>query len=103
MISLIQILYGSRVSRHGRSRRLRSYHRTRCRRKALTVPRGRFNRWAMAERTSYTCQLPADKIPQLKADLKSRGFQFRDVPYGHFGAEHRGEKVNVANWPQNVP
>ena len=50
----------------------------------------------MPERTSYTCQLPADKIPQLKADLKTRGFMFRDVPYAHFGAEHRGEKVNVA-------
>jgi len=50
----------------------------------------------MPERTSYTWQLPADKIPQLKADLKTRGFMFRDVPYAHFGAEHRGEKVTVA-------
>ena len=50
----------------------------------------------MAERTSYTCLLAADKIPQLKADLERRGFMFRDVPYAHFGAEHRGEKVNVA-------
>ncbi|HUK83596.1 MAG TPA: ribonuclease HIII [Verrucomicrobiae bacterium] len=50
----------------------------------------------MAERTSYTCLLPADKIPQLKADLKARGYMFRDVPYAHFGAEHRGEKVNIA-------
>jgi ribonuclease HIII len=50
----------------------------------------------MAERTSYTCQLPADKIPQLKADLEARGYMFRDVPYAYFGAEHRGEKVNVA-------
>jgi ribonuclease HIII len=50
----------------------------------------------MAERTSYTCQLPADKIPQLKADLEARGYVFRDVPYAHFGAEHRGEKVNVS-------
>ncbi len=50
----------------------------------------------MAERTSYTCQLPADKIPQLKADLEARGYMFRDIPYAHFGAEHRGEKVNVA-------
>jgi ribonuclease HIII len=50
----------------------------------------------MPERTSYTCQLPADKVPQLKKDLKERGYMFRDVPYAHFGAEHRGEKVNVA-------
>ena len=50
----------------------------------------------MAERTSYTCQLPADKVPQLKADLEARGYVFRDVPYAHFGAEHRGEKVNVS-------
>jgi ribonuclease HIII len=50
----------------------------------------------MAERSSYTCKLDADKIPQLKRDLESRGFMFRDVPYAHFGAEHRGEKVNVA-------
>jgi len=32
----------------------------------------------------------------LKADLEARGFMFRDVPYAQFGAEHRGEKVNVA-------
>ncbi|MGD1021084.1 MAG: ribonuclease HIII [Verrucomicrobiia bacterium] len=50
----------------------------------------------MAERTSYTCQLDASKIPRLKHDLEARGFMFRDVPYAHFGAEHRGEKVNVA-------
>jgi len=50
----------------------------------------------MAERTSYTCKLDADKIPQLKRDLEARGFMFRDVPYAHFGAEHRGEKVSVA-------
>jgi ribonuclease HIII len=56
----------------------------------------RVNRVGMAERTSYTCQLPADKIAQLKADLEARGYVLRDVPYAHFGAEHRGEKVNVA-------
>jgi ribonuclease HIII len=50
----------------------------------------------MAERTSYTCTLDADKIPRLKRDLQARGFMFRDIPYAHFGAEHRGEKVNVA-------
>jgi ribonuclease HIII len=50
----------------------------------------------MAERTSYTCTLDADKIPRLKRDLQARGFMFRDIPYTHFGAEHRGEKVNVA-------
>lgn len=49
----------------------------------------------MAERTLYTLPLPADKIPQLKADLEARGYMTRDVPYAHFGAEHRGEKVNV--------
>ena len=42
----------------------------------------------MAERTSYTCQLSADKIPQLKTDLEARGFMFRDLPYAHFAAEH---------------
>jgi ribonuclease HIII len=50
----------------------------------------------MAERTSYTCKLDADKIPRLKHDLEARGFMFRDLPYAHFAAEHRGEKVNVA-------
>jgi ribonuclease HIII len=50
----------------------------------------------MAERTSYTCKLDADKIPQMKRDLKARGFVFRDLPYTHFAAEHRGEKVNIA-------
>jgi len=50
----------------------------------------------MAERTSYTCTLDADKIAQMKRDLQARGFMFREIPYAHFGAEHRGEKVNVA-------
>jgi len=50
----------------------------------------------MAERTSYTCKLDADKIPRLKRDLEARGFMFRDLPYAHFAAEHRGEKVSVA-------
>lgn len=50
----------------------------------------------MAQRSSYTVQLSADKIPQLKADLEGRGFVFRDLEYAHFAAEHRGEKVNVA-------
>jgi len=50
----------------------------------------------MAERSSYTCTLDADKIAQMKRDLEARGFMFREIPYAHFGAEHRGEKVNVA-------
>jgi ribonuclease HIII len=50
----------------------------------------------MAERTSYTCTLDADKIAQLKRDLEARGFMFREIPYTHFGAEHRGEKVSIA-------
>src|SRR5260221_13442808 len=50
----------------------------------------------MAERTSYTCLLDADKIPQLKRDLQARGFEFREVPYAHFGAMSDSEKVNVA-------
>jgi len=50
----------------------------------------------MAERTSYTLQLPAGKLEQLKGDLQARGFVFRDLPHAHFGAEHRGEKVSVA-------
>ena len=51
---------------------------------------------AMSERTSYTCQIPAGKVAQLKRDLEARGYNFRDVPYAHFGAEHRGEKVSLA-------
>ena len=50
----------------------------------------------MPELSSYTCKLDADKVPQLKADLEQRGFMFRDVPYAHFGAEHRGDKVSLA-------
>jgi ribonuclease HIII len=49
----------------------------------------------MAQPTSYTCTLDADKIAQLKRDLKMRHFEFRDVPYAHFGASSRGEKVSV--------
>src|ERR1017187_6473826 len=55
-----------------------------------------WNRDAMAERTSYTCLLDADKIPQLKRDLQARGYDFREVPYAHFGAMSDSEKVNVA-------
>ena len=55
-----------------------------------------WNRLGMADRTSYTCLLAADKVVQFKADLEQRGFMFRDVPYAHFGAEHRGEKVSLA-------
>ncbi len=50
----------------------------------------------MAERTSYTCTLDADKIAQLKRDLQERGYEFRDVPYAHFGASSESEKVNIA-------
>jgi ribonuclease HIII len=50
----------------------------------------------MPELSSYTCKLDAGKVAQLKRDLEARGFVFRDVPYAHFGAEHRGEKVSVA-------
>jgi ribonuclease HIII len=55
-----------------------------------------WNCFGMAERTSYTCPLPSDKVAQLKRDLTARGFVFREVPYAHFGAEHRGEKVSLA-------
>jgi len=55
-----------------------------------------WNRRGMANRTSYTCQLAAAKGAQFKTDLEQRGFMFRDVPYAHFGAEHRGEKVSLA-------
>jgi ribonuclease HIII len=50
----------------------------------------------MAERTSYTCQLPADKVAQLKSDLEEKGYEFREVPYAHFGASSDSEKVNLA-------
>jgi ribonuclease HIII len=50
----------------------------------------------MAERTSYTCTLDADKIAQMKRDLHERGYKFREVPYAHFGASSESEKVNVA-------
>src|SRR3972149_1941071 len=95
MISLIQILYGSRVRRQGRSRLWRAYQRGSARRKALTTAGVRFNRCGMVERTSYTCPLPADKLPQLKRDLREKGYDFRDVPYAHFGATSDGEKVNL--------
>jgi ribonuclease HIII len=36
--------------------------------------------------TSYTCKLAPDQIAQLKRDLHSRGFEFKEVPYAHFGA-----------------
>ncbi len=62
----------------------------------MTVARVGFNRLGMAERTSYTCALAADKIPQLKRDLHEKGYEFRDVPYAHFGAASDAEKVNLS-------
>jgi len=50
----------------------------------------------MAERTSYTCALAADKVAQMKRDLQEKGYDFREVPYAHFGASSDAEKVNVA-------
>jgi ribonuclease HIII len=80
---------------------LRRYQRNRSRWKVrrtplLTRTAGVWNRVGMTERTSYTCKLDTDKVPQLKHDLEARGFMLRDLPYAHFAAEHRGEKVNVA-------
>jgi ribonuclease HIII len=49
----------------------------------------------MAERTSYTLPFPPDKVATLKAALERKGFNFLEVPYAHFGAEHRGDRVNV--------
>ncbi len=73
----------------------RAYHRGSARRKALTVAGVGFNRVGMVERTSYTCPVPADKLPQLKRDLREKGYAFRDVPYAHFGAVSDSEKVNL--------
>jgi ribonuclease HIII len=50
----------------------------------------------MADRTSYTCPLDADKVARLNRDLHDRGFEFREMPYAHFGASSESEKVNVA-------
>jgi ribonuclease HIII len=50
----------------------------------------------MAERSSYTCRVEPDKIPQLKGDLEEKGYSFRTVPHAHFGAASDVEKVNVA-------
>jgi ribonuclease HIII len=50
----------------------------------------------MGERTSYTCQLPPDKIPQLKRDLQEKRYDFREVPYAHFGADSKPEKVSLS-------
>jgi ribonuclease HIII len=67
-----------------------------CRVFALTGALAMWNRGAMAERTSYTLLLSPDKLAQLKRDLTTRGYVFRDLAYAHFAAEHRGEKVSVA-------
>jgi ribonuclease HIII len=49
----------------------------------------------MGERTSYTLKLAADKVAALREGLKERGYEFRDVPYAHFGAASESEKVNI--------
>lgn len=62
----------------------------------MTVTGDGDNRCGMAELSSYTVALPADKIAPLRADLEARGYQFRNLPHAHFAAEHRGERVNLA-------
>jgi ribonuclease HIII len=49
----------------------------------------------MAERTSYTLALAADKVAQLQADLREKGYEFKEVPYAQFGAASDTEKVSV--------
>ncbi len=39
--------------------------------------------------TSYTCKITPEQVAQLKRDLSARGFEFKDVPYAHFGANTR--------------
>lgn len=49
----------------------------------------------MAERTSYTCQLDASKVGELKRGLQEKGYEFREVPYAHFSADSKPDKVGV--------
>ncbi len=49
----------------------------------------------MVEKTSLTVELPGDKVAVLKTALETRGYNLFDAPYAHFGAEHRGHRVNV--------
>jgi len=43
--------------------------------------------------TSYTCKLAGPEAKALEAQLRSRGFEFREVPHARFAAGK--EKVNV--------
>lgn len=43
--------------------------------------------------TSYTCELAAPEASALEANLRDRGYVFRNIPYALFAAEK--EKVNV--------
>src|SRR5437773_9123796 len=43
--------------------------------------------------TNYTCKISGPEAAALKADLKARGFEFREVPYARFAASK--DKVSV--------
>lgn len=48
----------------------------------------------MASVSSYTVPLSQKQIQALEKALKEQGFEFREVPYAHFGASK--DKINVA-------
>src|ERR1043166_2088400 len=48
----------------------------------------------MAPISSYTVQLTEKQIHALRESLKNLGYEFREVPYAHFGASR--DKVNLS-------
>jgi ribonuclease HIII len=48
----------------------------------------------MAPISSYTVQLTEKQIHALRESLKNLGYEFRDVPYAHFGAQK--DKVSLS-------
>jgi ribonuclease HIII len=110
MISEIQMAYGSRVRRQGRSRACRRNHFSRLRTTAGgcgcfgsgRAPLERGDRGCMVAKskvsayvpttfvnplTSYTCPLAGPEAEALERLLRERGFEFREVPYARFAAQ----------------
>src|SRR5437870_8278667 len=108
MISEIQIAYGSRVRRHGRSRalplnqlsngrtsaRVRSTfdprpstlaHRLRCTVAELTTT-PYHDSTIVKPLTSYTCTLTEPEAGVLEKFLGEHGYEFSEVPYARFAA-----------------
>src|SRR5258707_15029138 len=99
MISEIQMPYGSRVRRQGKSRAFARYQRSRKETICLLLTVAENNQEFYAGTTvvkplsSYTRKLTPEEAARLQNYLQEHSFTFRDVPHARFAATN--DRVNV--------